>query len=202
MFNSMGRPLMLRNVSNFFRACSCVYFFSLCVSCEAHSPESSKKENKFLISKPVLNLHEKSSEDSPFVSQGIYGHSARLVNEVGDGWALIETEDGYRGYALLEGLIPDDPRWKTSKRLVRVASIAGMVYLIEDTERPALMKLPFGSRVELLEDLGSNEDRWLEVQLVDGRRAWMQRGDLEKPKTKSLEELIQLSYKFLERPYV
>lgn len=180
--------------------CLCIcFFFSFC---EAHTPTPSEKENKFLISKPVLNLHKECSKDTPFVSQGVYGHSARLVKEIADGWAMIETEDGYQGYALVEGLVPDDPRWRTSKRLARVSSIAGMVYPIADTEKPAFMHLPFGSRVELLGDLDSNDARWLEVQLVDGRRAWMQRGDLEKPKTKTLEEMILLSYKFSERPYV
>lgn len=178
--------------------CMCFPFSS----CEANVPKPSKIEQKFLVSNPVLNLHEECSVDSPYVSQGVYGHSVRLVKEKADDWALIETEDGYQGYALTDGLVQDDPRWKTSKRSVRVSSVTGMVYPIADTKRPALMKLPFGSRVELLEDFDANEDRWLEVQLVDGKHAWMQRGDLEKPKTRTLEEVIQLSQMFLERPYV
>jgi len=198
--------MFFQGTCDFFRSCVstylCAIFLPFCVYCHAYTPNPFSKESKFLISEPVLNLHEECSKDSPFVSQGVYGHSAHLVKEVADGWVLIETEDGYQGYALLEGLVPDDPRWRTSKRLCRVSSVAGMVYPIADTERPALMRLPFASRVELIENLDSNEDRWLEVQLVDGRYGWMQRGDLEKPKTRSLEEMIQISHKFLERPYV
>lgn len=185
-----------------FSLCLCVFFLTFSTLCQAHTPNAYLKENKYIVSQPVLNMHEECSEGSPFVSQGIYGHSVSLIEDKGGGWALVETEDGYQGFALLKGLIDDNPQWKTSKRLCRVAAVAGMVYSIADTERPALMRLPFGSRVELLYDLDSNSDRWLEVQLVDGRKAWMQRGDLEQQHAKGLHEIIELSQKFLELPYI
>jgi len=182
--------------------CLCSIFLIFSTLCYAHTPHPFAKESKFLIAEPVLSMHEECVEDSSVVSQGIYGHSIAIIEERGNGWALIETEDGYRGYALLKGFSSDDPRWRTSQRLCRVSSVAGMVYPTADTDRPALMRLPFGARIELLEDFHSNQDRWLEVHLVDGRRAWMQRGDLEKPRIRNLEEVIQLSYQFLERPYI
>lgn len=179
----------------------CAVFLGFCAFCDAHTPNAFLKESKFLIATPVLSLHEECSEDSSVTSQGVYGHSATVIKEIGDGWVLLETEDGYQGYALSNELTPDDPRWRTSKRLCRVASVAGIVYPIADTERPALMRLPFDSRIELMEDLDANQDRWMRVQLVDGRDGWIQRGDVEKPRTRSLEEMIDLSPRFLELPY-
>lgn len=174
----------------------------LFLTCEAHQLKPTKKEDKFLIAQPVLNLYEECSRDSSYVSQGIYGESIYLIEKVSEEWALVETQDGYRGYALVKGILPDNPEWRTSKNLVKVASIAGMVYPVADTEKPALMRLPFGSKVVLLNDFNSNEDRWLEVAFANGEYGWMQRGDLEVLKLRTLEEMIALSHKFIELPYI
>lgn len=160
------------------------------------------KHEKFLVAQPVLSLHEKPSEQTPFVTQAIYGHQAFLIEECGNGWAIIETEDGYRGYAQKSGLIEDNPRYRTSERLCRTCSIGALVYPIPSVEVPALFRFPYDARIELIEDLTANDERWLEVLLLDGRSAWIQRGDVEKPRVKSLEEVIALSYKFQELPYI
>lgn len=188
-----------RVLSSLFTLFIAYLFFS---PCEAHTPSAASRGNKFLVARAVMNLHEECSESSPFVSQAIYGHGVRVVEEAGEGWAAVETEDGYVGYGRLEELVADNPRWRTSCRLARVASLCGLVYPIADTERPALLRLPYGARVELLIPYDENSDRWLEVKLVDGRVAWMQRGDLEMAERRSLDEMINLSTKFLERPYI
>ena len=181
---------------------TCFFWDGFFSPCEAHTPKPARKEDKFLIAKPVLHLYEKCSEDSPYVSEGIYGHCVQLVEKMGNGWAMVETEDGYRGYALVKNLVQEDPRWKASKRLARVCAVTGMIYSIADTEKPCLMKLPFGSRIELIEDFDTHHNRWLQVQLLNGDKAWMQRGDVEKPRTKALAEVVKLAHKFLERPYI
>lgn len=193
-FSSVRKILMISTFAILFTAFS--------INCYAHTPNPYTKESKFLIAKPVIDLHSETSQESSYVSQGIYGHSVHVVSEMSNGWALIETEDGYQGYALLANLTPDNPRWKTSKRLARVSSVCGMVYPIADNENPALLRLPFGSRVELVEDFNSNDNRWLKVNLLDGSVAWMQRGDLELLNVKSLDKMVELSHKFLERPYI
>ncbi|MGM0440186.1 MAG: M15 family metallopeptidase [Chlamydiota bacterium] len=196
--------MIFNNFNNIFKITLATYISMHFIfsTCEAHTPSPCKKENKFLISKPVLNLHEECSIDSPLVSQAIYGHSARLIKKIIGGWALIETEDGYRGYALSQGLLPDNPQWRTSKSLVKVSSVAGLVFPIEGTERPHYMQLPFDARIEVVKELDSTNERWVEVKLINGKYAWMQRGDLEKPTTKTLQEVIKLSHKFLERPFI
>lgn len=61
-----------------------------------------------------------------------------------------------------------------------------MVYPIADTEKPALLRLPFGAYLEQVEDCDSNSDRWLQARLADGTLAWIQRGDVEKLHLKNL----------------
>lgn len=168
----------------------------------AHTPNSYPKEGKFLVLKPVLNMYEECSEGSSYVSQAIYGHQIAMIEKVDKLWVKVETEDGCQGFSLREGLIEDDPRWRTSERLRKIASIAGMVYPIADTEKPALLRLPFGARIELLEDETSNEKRWLKVKLVNGVIGWIQRGDIKEFKVLSLDEVVSLSHQFLELPYI
>ncbi len=166
-----------------------------------HTPLPCLKENKYLVKKPVLSLYEEPSEKSSFVTQTIYGHQVYLVEKLNEDWAIVETEDNYRGYAKVEGLILDNPRWRTSKNLCRTKSIASLVYSIPDTEKPALLRLPFDSRLELVQSFDSSDDRWLEVILIDGKKGWVQRGDLEILKAKSLEDVVALSRQFSELPY-
>ena len=157
-------------------------FFGICLF--AHVPGSYLKEQKHLVSIPVLNLHEECSEFSRFVSQAIYEHQVAVIEDRGGGWALVETEDGYQGYALISDLISDDPRWRTSDRLCRTQSIASLVYSTDDTKWPAVVRLPFSSRIELANPLNDDNERWLKIHLLDGTDGWIQRGDVEKFRAK------------------
>ena len=109
------------NLKQIFPSLIATFIFPL--SLLAHTPPASFTQSKCIINTAVLNLHEKADENSPFVSQGIYGHSAYIVKRLDDQWAIVETEDAYQGYALLEGLCLDNPEMRTSKRLVKVNSI-------------------------------------------------------------------------------
>ncbi len=168
----------------------------------AHTPLPSLKENKYLIQTAVATLYEACSKTSPYASQAIYGHLVYLIKKCSNGFALIETEDGYWGYMQMEHLIRDNPRFRTSSNLCRTTSIASLVYPTSNTRWPALLRLPFDSRIELIQDLDTSCDRWLEVRLVDGKKGWIQRGDVEKIRIKSLEEVVQLAYQFQGLPYI
>lgn len=146
---------------------------------------------------PVFHFRVECPDTVPLESQAIYGHSVEVIEDYGNGWGLIESEDGYQGCGRLDGLFFEKLNWDP---IVRVASVAGLVYPNEDTTGPALLRLPFDARVKLLDDYEGNTKRWLQVELVDGTLAWMQRGDLELVRNRSLEEMIALSFKFLELP--
>ncbi len=174
----------------------------LCAGVNGHQPNPYRLEDKYLINVPVLHVHEECSEKSSYCTESIYGHPVAIVERLNNGWVKIETEDNYQGYAKLANLIIDQPIWRTSKNLCRISSVCGLIYPIADTEKPALLRLPYGAYVELVEDYDSNADRWLEVKLIDGSLAWVQRGDVEKPTLLTLDEMLSLSTKFLQRPYI
>ncbi len=178
------------------------YFFLLTTSLFAHQPGAFSKDQKFLVNVPLLNMHVVCDELSSVDSQAIYGHVLSVVEELDGGWVLVETADRYRGYARREGLVPDQPEWRMSERRVHVSAVAGRVYPIPDTELPALLELSYHSNMVTLEEFDAGEQRWVQVQLIDGRKAWMQRGDLESPRVRRLEEVLELAFRFLERPYV
>lgn len=179
-------------------------FLLICLSLElhAHTPNAYRMEDKHLINVPVLHLHEECSALSSYCLEGIYGHPVAVTNLIDDEWVEIETEDNYRGYARKKDLVQDDPRWRTSARLCPVSSVCGLVYPIADTEKPAILKLPYGSYVELADDYDSNQDRWLKVILADRSEGWIQRGDVEKPRIFNLKEMLDLAPRFKERPYI
>lgn len=147
-------------------------------------------------------MHEEPDKDSSYESQVIYGQQVFIISEEDDGWALVESPENYKGYLLKEGLVFDDPSYRASPDLCKVASIGGIVYPIADTEKPKICKLPYGALVEVIDPFEGNSERWLQVRLLDGTIGWMQRGDLEKPHIKSLEEILSLATQFLELPYV
>jgi cell wall-associated NlpC family hydrolase len=177
-------------------------FLSAFIFCFANNAKLDLGKEKLLIAAPVLNMHEECSEESSYVSQAIYGHTAYLLKRMSDDWALIETEDGYQGYAKINALVEDNPIYRTSKKRVITKSISTLVYKIAETEKPPIFKLPYSSRLVLKEDLNSNQDRWLKVSLLDGTSGWIQRGDVEKQSQKTLKQVIEKAFNLLERPYV
>ena len=168
-------------------------FFSLAFS---HTPGAFLKENKFLVNTSVLSIHLECDELSPYETQAVYGHPVYLVEVKENGWARVETEDGYQGFAQTKNLIKDDIRYRASNNLCKVSAVCGMVYSIADTEKPAILRLPFDSYIETLEDFDANANRFVEVKLLDGRDAYIQRGDLEKPFVRTLSEAMAISHKF------
>lgn len=177
-------------------------FLIVSLALSAHQANPYKIEDKYLVNVPVLHVHEEPSELSSYVTESLYGHPVAVLERVGNQWIKIETEDNYQGFAKSNDLIIDQPLWRMSETLCSVSSVCGMVYPIADTEKPALLRLPFGSYIELVEDYDSNNDRWLEIILADGSRAWIQRGDVERPHPVTVDEVMKLSEKFLERPYI
>lgn len=173
-----------------------------CISMFAHRTNAHYKEDKYLIAKPVLGMYEETSVESPFVSQGVYGHSVYVIERLSDTWAIVETEEGYRGYAILEDLLPDDPRWRTSRQQCCVAAVCAKIYPQTSVHWPPICELPFGARIEVLIDPEAQFGRWIPVRLLDGSVGWIHKGDVERPTLRTLEEVVALSKRFLDLPYV
>jgi len=82
---------------------------------------------------------------------------------------------------------------------VKTSRLVAFLYGIKDTERGPVKRLPYGSRLQVLD---ATDLRWLKIALPDGCECFVQRGDVaaESQVTKK-RDLVQFSQKFLELPY-
>jgi hypothetical protein len=132
-------------------------------------------------------MYSKPTTDADVVSQAIYG-SPVMVTESPDApaeWLRIRTSDDYYGWvpsrvlmapAARAAEVPEAP----AQVRVQVDSVAAHVYREADvTKHEPMLTLPFEAVLDLADgrplDTG---ERWLEVQLLDGRRGWIQAGDV------------------------
>jgi cell wall-associated NlpC family hydrolase len=147
---------------------------------------------------PVVDMHARASDDAEVVSQAIFGTSVGILEEA-NGWARIQTPDGYTGWAPLQPLRRRARLYAASGRVAHVESLFAHIYREPSViARRPLLTAPFESP---LETIGERED-WLNVRLPDGRSAWVQRGDVTFERAPlAIEQLIPLSKRFLGLPY-
>jgi len=157
------------------------------------------------ISTPVAVMYEQPKEGSEIVSQAYYSEPINIIEEAADGWVKIQTSvDNYQGWTKMNGIsqkestFPFDP----SRDTVFVNRCSAHVYHVEDTVYGPIMTLPFESRLTLLSPPADTESRWLKIGLLDGREAYIQRGDVAfKKNLLSRNEMCLLSLRFLDLPY-
>lgn len=155
---------------------------------------------------PVANMYSGPSVDTDVVSQAIYGTNVVVTEEKGD-WVKVRTPDDYPGWMPLTSLrrfSPGDPPYATGGQVARVASLSANLYREPDvTKHAPVLTVPFETRLEVMKESSDKEDRWLEVRLVDGGFAWIQRGDVSfdtKPLT--MQQTISLARSFLGVTYL
>jgi cell wall-associated NlpC family hydrolase len=146
---------------------------------------------------PVANMHSRPTLEADVVSQAIYG-AVTTVLEESAGWKRVRTADDYTGWMQASQLHAG----VVSGRTATVAALFANLYREPDvTKHAPLIVLPYESRIEIVAEPKDNL-RWLEARLVDGRTAWVQRGDLEfEAHTLSIDETIALAKRFLGLPY-
>lgn len=156
---------------------------------------------EYLVNRPVINIYSKPTQETDVVSQAIYASPVTIVEKTTDGWSRIQTADTYSGWVPMTDLI-ESRDYLASPFLFPVSSLFAHIYRDADTATyQPLMTLPYSTPVRLTQKPDATT-RWLQVQLIDGKMAWIQRGDLDlNPKTKTLNEVIALSHQFMGLPY-
>lgn len=124
------------------------------------------------------------------VSQALFGEAVDVLKSLDD-WLLIQTPDGYQGWAI-KGCF--SYREIAGRNDLEVNRLSAHVYHVPDTEFGPILTLAFGSKLELFEILDS---RWYSVVLPDGKKAFIQKGDVEPEPF----DLVIFSKKFLGIPY-
>ncbi len=159
----------------------------------------------YYINSPVTNMREQPKQEAEIVSQAYYSERVIPIQEE-DGWINIEMfVDHYHGWVPKNTLYQREEELLSSPSAVsiRINRCAAHVYHVPDTVYGPILTLPFDSRLEVLEPKNeSDNSRWIKVLLVDGREAYIQRGDITfNQKTLNREQMCALSLRFLDLPY-
>lgn len=164
-----------------------------------------------VVIKTVENMHSASNDAVEVVSQALLGSNVKILasekNAKGEEWFRIETPDTYQGWMIGTSLRPigeGRKAYASDGKVFKVTSLMANIYSTDDvTERKPLTVAPIGAVLEV----GNCGERWCEVTLPCGTKAWVQKGDGEivdtaaPRKRLSPDETIALAKHFLGLPY-
>jgi cell wall-associated NlpC family hydrolase len=160
----------------------------------------------------VENMHSRSTSSSDVVSQALLGDNVRILkkerNADGEDWYQVETPDAYKGWVVSSALrflkLGEKPYASSGKIFVVTALLANTYREPDVTKHKPVKVAPISA---VLEVVGESGERWLEVNLPCGTKAWIQRGDGEAreapmvwPRT-TPEDMAALSKRFIGLPY-
>lgn len=157
----------------------------------------------YVVAVPVADMFARASADSDVTSQVIYGTGVRSIEQNG-GWMHIQTADGYKGWVrAAEFRASGSHPYPAEGRLVKVTALSVNVYREPDvTQHAPLLRLPWEAQLESIPGAPGNNERWLQVRLVDGGAGWVQRGDITTDtQPMSIAETLQLARRFMGITY-
>ncbi len=157
-----------------------------------------------VVARPVIDMYRNPDADSDVVSQALYGTDVLSIGRQ-QGWYRIRTADGYTGWIqAADAQSLHGAPYAPDGRAVRVASLSANVYREPDVTRHApLLRLPWEARLQTqAAPQPSDSGRWIQVQLVDGRSGWVQRGDVSAGFAPlSIDAMLALARRFLGVTY-
>lgn len=157
-----------------------------------------------VIAAPVADMFRAPSADSDVVSQAIYGTGVLSLEKHGE-WYRIRTADDYTGWiqeSVARTLAAGDP-YAGDANSMHVTALSANLYREPDvTKHEPLLRLPWEARIEVQPGQQNGAGRWIQVTLVDGHTAWVQRGDVGAGFTPlSIPQTLLLARRFLGITY-
>ncbi|MBS0634476.1 MAG: C40 family peptidase [Verrucomicrobia bacterium] len=154
-----------------------------------------------ICSDAILRMHREPSEFSEVVSQIIWAEPVTIVEETESGWTRIASQDLQEGWVHASRLA--EANYPKAGKIAMVTSKMAHVYLVRDVVAyPPLFTLPYGAKLELVSAAETQLDRWVEVRLVTGEVAYIQRADVAfNPKPLTKKDMVQLARSFIGTPY-
>lgn len=151
----------------------------------------------YYVQEPIVNMYYLAKKNTDVVSQLIYGEKVKIIKKM-LGFYQIESEDGYQGWIVSNTVLEKE---KEKGIFYPIKNLVAHVYRLENTRLyPPILTLAYGSMIKVLD---TKPKRWIPVELVDGKKAFIQRGDIEfNPKILSIDEVCDFSKKFLGIPYI
>ena len=150
------------------------------------------------VSAPVVDLLSKPDPLADVTSQALYGSGVKILEHKGDFYS-IHTFDDYTGWVAAAQLTAT----KNYAPTMHVSALAANLYREPDvTLHAPLVQLPFESQLDASADQSGSNERWLAVKLLDGGRAWIQRGDVatEQPRL-TIPQMLDYAHHFLGITY-
>lgn len=155
------------------------------------------------INSPMAEMRRGPSQEEKVDSQAIHSERVELLDEKDD-WANIKTSDGYTGWTKKSNLHHTDHLFLENQGSV-IAVVnrkAAHVYHINDTEWGPIKTLPYESKLEVIDQFGNPEGRWIKVRMVDSTLAYIQRGDITiNKKQLNRDHVVEFAKRFLDLPY-
>jgi cell wall-associated NlpC family hydrolase len=159
------------------------------------------------------NMHRHSNDRSEVVSQALLGTNVKILkterNSDGEDWYQVETPDTYRGWVIgpsLRFLKDGEEPYGSRGKIFAVTALLANIYWEDDvTKRKPVKVAPISSTLEVSRE---KSERWLEIILPCGTKAWIQKGDGEVHEApwswprRSTEEMVALAKRFLGLPYL
>ncbi|OXS76279.1 peptidase [Lysinibacillus sp. KCTC 33748] len=162
-----------------------------------------------IVTSMIANLHAKPDESSELVDEVLYGMSVKIIEDIDENWARIQTACRYEGYCQKANLIVDKTKtdtWRQEANHFINQSFADVLQQprIQSAKMITLVK---GSIICSI-TIDGLDPEWAVVQLVSGetgyvRRQWLQ----EKIPENSLSEqqirenVVQTALSYLTAPY-
>ena len=156
---------------------------------------------KALVRIPVANMFSSASAEADVVSQAIYASEVSVLMSK-DGFTQVRTPDSYTGWVRDEDLLLSHT-YPGNGAVVQVRSLSANLYREPDvTAHAPLLTVPFETRLEIIPQPEPENRDYFHVRLVDGREAWLDRGDADpSPRPITIAESIELAKRFLGVTY-
>ncbi len=164
-----------------------------------------------ILTHNVVNLHALPDSSSELVSQAVCGDKIE-IREICQHLALIQTSDGYHGWAIrrhMRPLEPDDPFLNSNNSIqisdmLQIVCAIAEVYTAPSVSSPLLTRLPLGSKV-LAKNYGPDLRSFRSVCLPDSSPGWIAprklRG-INKLPVFSTKSLVLFASRFVGIPYL
>jgi hypothetical protein len=166
----------------------------------AETPGEAQSGARLVTLLPVVNMLQGPQDEAPVGSQAIYGQTLTLERTEGD-WLCVRSADAYTGWvprSSMQHYVED-----AAATPAQIASLSANVYREPDVKAHApLLHLPWEAMLTVTSAVADPDDRWLEVRLVTGELAYVQRGDVSfERRSLSEDEMLELAPRFLGITY-
>ena len=127
-----------------------------------------------ILKEVVVPINLEPKLQSEMADEGLYGMVVKILEEKEDDWYLIETSYNYKGYIHKSNMILDDEKAKLweEKANTRIDHLLVDVMPSHSYKGYVVQLLTKGA---LVISTGQEVDNWMEIELVNGLKAWIRK---------------------------